>query len=358
MSSSTPPSAAAPTAEELQRHIVLLTAQNVDLNTRGTAVQKALELSTASLAAVRAPRPKIPTPRVFDGKVGAAIDSWIDENEKQFAFFGPYFADDKVKIEYALNFVNHEVGNWYKPAAVTAAANGIDIDTWVKFIDVMRTRYQPIESSFAARTSFDSAVQSNSVQAYSTHVQSLMTYIKDMSAADQVHGYCRGLKPHIRLEVMKSKPKTLTDAIEKAVGIEAYSRGIAQSSSTGNSSSHRPYQPRSSYSSSSSSAPMDVNHVDSRPESEYLDASASRESHLLAVIKQQQENFQQQLNALAKRSQDSRSSSSSQSSGAGNKIPGITREVYRRCRDEDRCLKCKEIGHIASACTKPLRLNW
>ncbi len=156
---------------------------------------------------------------------------------------------------------------------------------------------------------------------------------------------------------MKSKPKTLTEAIEKAVGIEAYSRGIVQPASS-NSSSYRPYQQRSSY---SASAPMDVNNVESRSESDYLDAAPSRESHLLAVIQQQQTNFQQQLNALYKRRHDGRSSSSSSASSSStgtNKIPGVTREVYQRCRDEGLCLKCKEKGHNASACTKPLRLNF
>jgi len=355
--SSLPSSAAAPTLEDMQRHIAQLTAQNSDLNTRGIAVQKALEVVTEKLAAVRAPRPKIPTPRIFDGKIGVAIDTWIEENEKQFLHFDGFFVDDEKKIEHALNFVNHEVGNWYRPAAETAEVNGASIDTWDKFVAAMRHRYQPIESSHSARASLDSAVQTNSVQAYSTHIQSLMTYIKDMSAADQVHVYCRGLKPAIRLEVMKAKPKTLTEAIEKAVGIEAYSRGIVQSSSN-NSSSYRPYQQRSSYSASASSAPMDVNNVESRSESDYLDAAPSRESHLLAVIQQQQANFQQQLNALYKKNHDGRSSSSSQSPSSTNKIPGVTREVYQRCRDEGLCLKCKEKGHNASACTKPLRLNF
>jgi hypothetical protein len=347
-----------------------LTATNRDLHKLGVEVTQRLQVSDDKLAAIRAPRPKIPTPRIFDGKIGTAVDTWIDEVEKQFPHFVDYFVDDAHKIDHALNYVNHDVGNWYKPTAATASASGAAIDTWDKFVSTMRHRYQPIESSHSARSSLDRAVQSGTVQAYSTHVQSLMTYITDMSTADQIYQYCRGLKPTIHLEVMKAKPKSLTDAIEKAVGIEAYSRSIVQPSSNG-SAPFRSFQQRSSYpTSSSSTTPMDLNNVElSSEHSTNLDSAPSRESHLLAIIQQQQENqsrMQQQLNALFNKSQDRRprnssspsSSSSSPSSAPSSKVPGVTHEVYQKCRAEDRCFKCKEQGHTAKECSKPLRLNW
>ena len=373
MSSSS--SSAPPTVAELQQQLAIAAQTNADLLSRGAAIHTALVSSQAALqaskdaAAARAPRPKIPTPRVFDGKTGAVIDTWADEVQKQFGHFGPYFATDEVKIEYALNFVNHEVTNWYGAHSTEVAAAGAEITTWVQFMDAMRVRYQPIESAHSARNSLDTAVQSGSVQAYSTHFQSLMTYIKDMSAADQVHQFIRGLKPLIRLEVMKQKPMSLTVAIEKAVGLEAYSRGMVQPS-FGNSSTYRPHQSRSSYhaGASSSSAPMDVNNIEHDHESslsQYGDVSPSRESHLLAVIQQQQETqaqMQQQLNALFGKNRDPRQrgapSSMSMSSSSSSKVPGITPDVYRRCRDEGVCLRCKEKGHNASSCTKPVRLNW
>ena len=99
--------------------------------------------------------------------------------------------------------------------------------------------------------------------------------------------------------------------------------------------------------------------------SQYGDVSPSRESHLLAVIQQQQETqaqMQQQLNALFGKNRDPRQrgapSSMPMSSSSSSKVPGITPDVYRRCRDEGVCLRCKEKGHNASSCTKPVRLNW
>ena len=336
-----------------------LAVANQQLAAAEVARQVAAVAAAAALAAAaaRAPAPKIPTPRVFDGKVGASIDVWVDEMEMQHHHYAAHFATEQVKLNMAACFVTREAQIWMAAAIADADANGVAIDTWAKLVIAMRTRYQPVESSMSARASLDTAVQSGSVQAYSAHVLSLLTYIKDMSDADQVHQYCRGLKPAVRIEVIKSKPKSITVAIEKATGIEAYSRMAPQASS---SSSYRPNQHRQSYGhSSSSSAPMDVNNIETEAQpSEYLDASPPRESHWRSVVQQQRDNMesmQQQLNALYKKSQDSRSTQSRSSSG---KVEGISRADYQRCRDEGRCLKCREVGHIASACTKPLRLNW
>ena len=370
-----------PTVAELQQQLAQAAAAIDDLNRRGAieqqanlaaqaalavqqqanlAAQAALAIAQEKLAARRVAQPKIPLPRIFDGKTGTGIVTWIDEIERQFPHFEEYFATDAIKITQALNFVIATVRTEFKQTATTAEEAGAPIDTWDKFVAVMTKRYQPVESAYTARSQLDTATQSGSAQAYVSHFLSLMTYINDMSASDQVQQFCRGLKQAIRVEVMKTKPKTLTDTINSAVGFEVYTRqvGAPASSNSSSSSLYRPHQQRSSYHAASSSA-MDLNNVESQSEaSPYLDVSPSRESHLLAVIQQQQENqaqMQQQLNALLTRGQDRRSNSSSSS---GDKIPGITREVYQRCRAEGVCLKCKEKGHNASACTKPLRLNW
>jgi hypothetical protein len=360
---------ATPTIADLQQHIAQLTAANSDLNSRGAAVQQALEASQVALIASQGkllartpPQPKIPSPRIFDGKIGQGVVTWIEEVEKQFPHYGAYFADEAKKIEHALNFVNHDVGNWFNLAAIVAAADGKDIDTWVKFVAALLARFRPVEAAISGRANLDAATQSGTVQAYAAHFLSVMTYIPDMNPADQIYRFSTGLKPSIRLEVMKMKPKTLSEAIELAVGIDVYTRTFSQpASSSSSSSSYRPHQQRSSYAASSSASPMDLNNLESQSESSlYLDSSSSRESHLLAVIQQQQSNqaqMQQQLNALMARGQDRRPNQSAQS-GNNNKIPGITREIYQRCRAEGVCLQCKEKGHNASACTKPLRLNW
>jgi Ty3 transposon capsid-like protein len=321
--------AAAPTLAELQQHIAQLTADNSDLNRRGVAVQQALEASQVALIASQGkllartpPQPKIPSPRIFDGKMGQGVVTWIEEVEKQFPHYGAYFADEAKKIEHALNFVNHDVGNWFNLAAIVAAADGKDIDTWVKFVAALFSRFRPVEAAISGRANLDAATQSGTVQAYAAHFLSVMTYIPDMNPADQIYRFSTGLKPAIRLEVMKMKPKTLSEAIELAVGIDVYTRTFSQpASSSSSSSSYRPHQQQSSFApSSSSTSPMDLNNLESQsdPESSlYLDSPSSHESLLLAVVQQQQSDqaqMQQQLNALIARDQDRRPNQWAQSS--------------------------------------------
>lgn len=360
-SSAASPSVAVPTLAELQAEVLELhRLGNIEV-AKNVAAQAALAAANAKLAN-RVLKPKIPAPRIFDGKIGASIVAWIDEIERQFVHFDDYFDDEDKKITHALTFVIVTVRNEYKQADATATASGTPIDTWDKFVTAMTARYQPIESASIARDQLDRSSQTGSVQAYVAHFLNVMAYLTDMSAADQVHQFCRGLKQAIRVEVMKSKPKTLSDAINTASGFEVYTRQFgapASNNSSNNLSSYRPYQQRSSGAAASSSSAMDLNNIESEAESSaYTDTASSRESHLLAVIQQQQESharMEHQLNALLARSQDRRANSSSK---PGNKIPGITREVYQRCRAEGVCLKCKEKGHNASECTKPLRLNW
>ena len=54
------------------------------------------------------------------------------------------------------------------------------------------------------------------------------------------------------------------------------------------------------------------------------------------------------------------SSNSSGNRGGKNdqRVPNVSKEDFARCRQENRCLKCKEIGHVAKECSKPVRSNF
>jgi hypothetical protein len=357
-------SVATPTIASLQAEVLELNRLGNLEVAKNVAAKAALDAAHAKLAAQRVSKPKIPLPSTFDGKIGVSVVTWLDEIERQHSYYDDYFDDEEKKIDHAVGFTNVTVRTEYKQTALASAALHAPVDTWDKFVVLMTTRYQPVESAITARSQLDSATQSGSVQVYVSHILKLMTFLTDMSPADQVHQFCRGLKQSIRVEVMKAKPKTLTDAINAASGFEVYTRQFGaptSNNSSNNSSSYRQYSHRSSGAAASTSSAMDLNNLELDLESMQLadsNSAPSRETHLLAVIQQQQENqarMEQQLNALFARGQDRRSNSSSKS---GDKIPGITREVYQRCRAEGVCIRCKETGHIAKDCKKPIRLNW
>lgn len=384
-SSSSPPDAAS-----MQKRIAELEATNAHLNQLGLTVQGRLARAEEQLVAARASaqpvtvvsspssssysshvsRPKIPAPRTFGGETGAAVDEWIDDMVKQFSFYNAHFHSDAVKIDHAMMFVVTKVTNWYKASAEDRRAAGHTIVTWDQFAAAMRERYQPVASSMAARSSLDRITQSGSVQSYTQYFYTCMTYISDMSQADQVHQYTRGLKSVIRSDVHKQKCKSLSEAVNAAVAAEAYlPNGAGQASS---SHTYRPSMRPSPnmVGGAGSSAPMDINSVTAGTscdrggnsvtagsEVEFAtDAGSSREDSLLAMIQslQAQMQVQQQVNALFGRTGQGAASGSSST----NRVPGVTKEDYARCRAEGLCLNCKEKGHNAASCTKPRRLKW
>jgi hypothetical protein len=95
------------------------------------------------------------------------------------------------------------------------------------------------------------------------------------------------------------------------------------------------------------------------------------EAQLLARIyqlEQSQQLQQQQFLAMMQRGGGSggagRGGSSGASSSSGPRqskgplVPGISKADYERCRKEKRCLKCKQPGHNAAECDKPVSSNW
>lgn len=120
---------------------------------------------------------------------------------------------------------------------------------------------------------------------------------------------------------------------------------------------------------------MEVNHIGSPTDSEelmanlYLDqpvkavttpeqgGSSEREQQLLSMVQQLQ--AQQYALAAAFQKRSGGSDRKGAASGSSAKVPGVSKEEFERCRKEGLCLKCKEPGHLARDCSKPVRhLKW
>jgi hypothetical protein len=346
--------------------IVELEGVNAHLNQQGVAIQNELAVSQGQLVASQeqlvaarartAPKPKIPPPSTFSGNTGAAVDEWVLEMDRQFGFYPDYFVSDAAKITHALMFVAVQVSAWYRTCAEEHRLAGTPVVSWATFVAVMRERYQPISSSMAARANLDKITQTGSVKGYSAVFYTNMSYIKDMSPADQVHQYTRGLKPAVKLEVIKVKANSLTDAVNAAIAAEAYLPSGSGSSSSSTGYTFRPHRGGNA----SAATPMDVNSVGHDTALEEIvgrsDAKAEpvNQGDLWAMMRdlQSQIQSQQSLNALFG-SQDRRINA-----GSSTKVPGISKADYERCRRENVCLRCKEPGHVANTCTKSVRSNW
>ena len=339
----------------------------------------------AAAAAAKVQRPKIPPPRNFTGESGTAgqVDDWIEELEKHFRYHGAAaFPDETVQIDFAVMFLQGKAAHWWQAAAAERnAAQQAPLATWAEFLQTVRDRFRPIEASTVARTALDSMRQTGSVQAYADYYHRQMSYIKDMSLADQLHAFTRGLKEAIKIEVLKSKPKSVHDAINTAHLVESThgprSASVRSSASCG-------FGFRSASGSSSAggagAGAMELGNVnfdgalDGMAEEEAETSGADVQAMLLARIAQLESTTTRQQQALAaigagggapRKGAGSTSTAgqhgvaaAAAASSTKQKVPGVSKEDFDRCRRENRCLKCKEVGHVARDCTGRLRLNW
>lgn len=358
-----------------EEHAALL-ARVADMSLAGNQLQAQLRASEAQLVIARdrnAPRPRIPDPPVFNGETGTAVDDWIGLMGKQFAHFPAYFNSDDKKISHALSYVHSKVTSWYESSTGDRAAAGRTVTTWIEFAAVLRERYQPVSAASAARVKLDTLVQRGAVAPYLTSFYQLMMHIPDMNVKDQIHNFQRGLKQHIKNELNRVNPTTLSNAVQLAVNAESY---LPQGPASASSSS---YQFRPSYrggGSASTGAPMDLNVIGDEyhgPEmgDEFIFEENSAQSHSQVALLQaqvrhllSQQQVQQQVNSMfvkANKVGPKGAKVGSSASSSKSRVENVSKEDYERCRRERVCINCKEQGHIAGGstpCTKPFRSNW
>jgi hypothetical protein len=121
-------------------------------------------------------------------------------------------------------------------------------------------------------------------------------------------------------------------------------------------------------SSNGGAVPMEVSNINMHADPFAADGAFDEqdgygEAQLLARIYQleqsQQQQQQQQFLAMLQRGGGAgRGGSSGPSRPKGPLVPGISKADYERCRKEKRCLKCKQPGHNAAECDKPVSSNW
>ena len=207
-----------------------------------------------------------------------------------------------------------------------------------------------------------------------------------MEEGDQKHRYITNLNATLRQEVLKTKPSSLEEAIHAAVNAEAYAspfRGRQHFNNWGRGAfPSAGGRSMASEGATSSTTPMDLNNINheestGNTEEQEEDYSApkfwdessgstntanTRETEvqrLLAIMenlnggKVQQKVKQSILSMFGDRS--SRRGATFVSKA---KIPNVSKADYERCRRENRCINCKQPGHIARECTKPFSLKW
>ena len=219
---SAPASSSAPQLDPLVELAQLRQQVQQLYHMQNSAASNAAAIASSVAAAVpsHSSLPKIRQPSAFRGEMGFLVDEWISEMEQQFAYYTNKFPDDSSRIRFA---TVHLVGNalqwWNHEPSREALLAG----SWSNFVVCLRTRFRPVKAELIARQRLDQLRQRQGQGAnqYANLFQTTLNPITDMSPADQVHKFTKGLLPHLAAKVFEKAPVDLKTAIEWAVRLEA-----------------------------------------------------------------------------------------------------------------------------------------
>jgi len=278
--------------------------------------------------------PKLRAPSTFSGSMGFAADSWISEMEQQFNYYGGQFPNDVARIHYAAASFEGTARQWWEqhPDRSTTVA-------WTDFVKAIRSRFRPIQGSMLARQKLGRLRMGDkhSVAAYVAVFQATLLHVTDMGVTDQIHNFVNGLTKRLQEKVWERQPATLAQAIDFAVSAEAwgnYSNGSSfipghRGFVAGGSSSH------------ATSSPMDLNSIEMAEflaeGSDTVSSSSNTGLDASSIAALVSSAIEQKLNAL--------SSFNHFGGQRKDRVPGLKSDDIARLMKENRCFRCKQVGH-------------
>lgn len=299
-------------------------------------------------APAHAPAPtnlKPAKPEPFRGYAKDNADLWVWSFEQ---FLSVCRIADADKVPLATTFLKEAAASWWKSEWSKPLVNGVrtliilengvqrdvNIDLWPGFKAAFLARFRPLDASRAARTNLFTLRQTGSVQEYTNRFLKEMQLIHDMDSATQLSLYSKGLKPAIQIEINKADLTDLSQAMNLAARIDAIT---FRPSSHQQSNGWKGFGAGRGYgqggSNSQSSVPMELGALMGQADSNG-DVTVSMDV----------------LNALFNRSSYNRGGRQNRS-GAGNRVPGLSKDEFDRLSKEGKCFRCKQAGHLARDCT-------
>ena len=272
--------------------------------------------------------------------LGFELTAWLRAVKQQIEFYGrEEFPDDASRIKYAALHFKDGALEWWQ------SIDQSEINTWDDFVACLKRRYQPRLAADAARVRIAALKQRGTVSKLCSEMQQLLVYVPTMHLDDRLFFFKQALDAPIAAKVAEQHPESLEEAMEAAVQAEMY---LGRSNSNGSQYSRSFFKPRlggqGAAAGGGSSAPMELSNINQAAgESSSSDAQPPTQEQLLALWAEAQ-GKDHALNAVFSR--------------GGAKVPGISKEDYERCRRENRCLRCKQPGHVARDCNKPVSLKW
>lgn len=200
-----------PAALVQQQQVQQYIAQQVQAQV-AAALQQAPQAAAAPAPARGAPAPRAPQLALYDGRA-STLDDWLSKLEQQFDWYGYDASHDADRIRFAAVNLTGAALDWWRHLAARPT-------TWAALATALRARFQPVTTADSARARMHALVQGRSpAHDYVSAFRRLLVAVPDMSEADRVFLFLRGLQPAIATQLRVHGVTTLDAAVAMAVRI-------------------------------------------------------------------------------------------------------------------------------------------
>ena len=149
---------------------------------------------------------KLPQPEAYSGMPTQDIDTFTFKCE-EFCH-AHNMASDAALVAYAGMCLRGPAAVWWRAVSTTNDRPG----TWQEFTATLKRQFAPINALKTARDALASLRQERGVQAYTTAFRLLALQIRDLSPAEALDRYLRGLKSQCRAYAESKDPTSVEEA--------------------------------------------------------------------------------------------------------------------------------------------------
>lgn len=169
-------------------------------------------------------------PDTYSGQRRIPADGWLFNLEQYFRATGGSSLSDEFKIHFAAAQFREAAANWWRRQQ-QHASTGIGIQesgdnnttSWKAFKETFLKQFLPVSTKDTARAILHNLKQRSNVAGYCDEFNKILIQLdsNDMSEADQLYLFKKGLNKDMAQMLLLMQPKTLPEAMMMVVKFEA-----------------------------------------------------------------------------------------------------------------------------------------
>lgn len=167
-------------------------------------------------------------PEPYEGKRdGMVVNTWLYQLQVYFSLVNVSNngeeLNDEVKINLATSLMKGNAASWW----FMKVQSGLVPQLWDEFMECVRHEFVPQDQVRRNRDKLRTLYQKGSVSAYLNLFRNIVISIPNITEDEKLDKFCSGLKPEIKLEVLKAGPISMDAAARIALNVDSamYSTG-------------------------------------------------------------------------------------------------------------------------------------